>query len=174
MRERQPVPVIVWNHRWEHDKDPDLFFSTLYGLKAEGVDFRLIVLGKSFRQGPKVFAEAREVLSDRIIHFGHVRSRSDYLAILSRTDIVVSPARHEFFGLAVLEAVRAGCRPLLPRRLVYPELFSDEFLYDEHELRARLRTLLTRGRLARKQARDLTERFGWQQLSPSYEEWLTI
>jgi len=169
-----PVPVIAWNHRWEHDKDPDLFFTTLYGLKAEGVDFRLMVLGESFRQGPKVFAEAREILSDRIIHFGHVPSRTDYLALLARADIVVSTARHEFFGLAVLEAVRAGCRPLLPRRLVYPELFNDEFLYDDHELGARLRGLLSRGRLPREQAREMTERFSWRQLSPSYEEWLTL
>jgi len=133
-----------------------------------------MVLGESFRQGPKVFAEAREILADRIIHFGHVRSRTDYLALLARADIVVSTARHEFFGLSVLEAVRAGCRPLLPRRLVYPELFDDEFLYDDHELGARLRTLLRQARLPREQALELTERFSWRQLAPSYEEWLTL
>ena len=34
----------------------------------------------------------------------------------------VSTARHEFYGLAVREAIAAGCHPLLPRRVVYPEL----------------------------------------------------
>lgn len=170
-RRANPVPVIVWNHRWEHDKDPDLFFTTLYQLQAEGVAFRLLVLGESFRQAPAVFAEARELLADRIIHFGHVPARADYLTLLTEADIIVSTARHEFFGLAVLEAVRAGCRPLLPRRLVYPELFDDEFLYDDQELAARLRALLPRGRLTRGQASSLTKRFDWRQLGASYEEW---
>ena len=172
-RAANQVPVIVWNHRWEHDKDPGLFFTTLYELKAAGADFRLMVLGESFKQGPRVFAEAREILSDRIIHFGHVPSRTEYLTLLAQADIVVSTARHEFFGLSVLEAVRAGCRPLLPRRLVYPELFADEFLFEDHELGARLRTLLSQGRLPQKQALELTERFSWQQLHPNYETWLT-
>ncbi len=171
--EVNPVPVIVWNHRWEYDKDPDLFFTTLYALKAEGVAFRLIVLGESFRQSPKVFVEARQVLADRIIHFGHVQSRAEYLAWLVRADIVVSTARHEFFGISVLEAVRAGCCPLLPRRLVYPELFADDFLYDDHELGTRLRFFLEKRRLPRQQAHELTERFSWPRLRPRYEEWLT-
>ena len=167
------VPVVVWNHRWEHDKDPEFFFRTLYALQAEGVSFRLIVLGESFRQSPKIFIEAQKLLADRIIHFGHVQSRAEYLAWLVRADIVVSTARHEFFGLSVMEAVRAGCRPLLPRRLVYPELFPDTFLYDDRELGVRLRSFLKKGRLTRQQACELTERFSWTSVRPRYEEWLT-
>jgi len=168
-----PVPVIVWNHRWEHDKDPDLFFTTLFDLHAQGVPFRLMVMGEAFRERPAIFARARELLADRIDHFGHLPSRAAYLATLSQADIVVSTARHEFFGLSVLEAVRAGCRPLVPRRLVYPELFGPEDLYDDHELTERLRAMLGQGRLPRAQALKLTERFAWQQLLPHFDEWLT-
>ena len=37
------VPLILWNHRWEYDKDPESFFAALYLLADEGVDFRLAV-----------------------------------------------------------------------------------------------------------------------------------
>lgn len=171
-RQANPAPVIVWNHRWEHDKDPELFFHTLYALQEEGAAFQVIVLGESFRQRPRVFAEAAQVLAGRVLHMGYLPSRSAYLACLARADLVVSTARHEFFGLAVLEAVRAGCRPLLPRRLVYPELFSDEFLYDDQDFAARLRAFLQgERRLTRQQAVDMTERFSWRRLRPRYEEW---
>jgi len=60
-------PVLVWNHRWEHDKNPELFFNTLYALAEQGVPFGLIALGESFRSQPPVFAQARERLAERII-----------------------------------------------------------------------------------------------------------
>ncbi len=173
-RKSAQVPIIVWNHRWEHDKDPEFFFQTLFALKAEGVSFRLIVLGESFRQRPKIFAEAQQILADKILHFGYVSSRSEYLAWLARADLVVSTARHEFFGISVLEAVRAGCCPLLPRRLAYPEFFTDEFLYDDHEFAARLRFFLEHKRLPQQQAKDLTDPFSWQHLRKRYEEWLAL
>ena len=42
--------------------------------------------------------------------------------MLAAADIVLSTALHEFQGLAVLEAIAAGCLPAVPDRLVYPEL----------------------------------------------------
>ena len=46
----------------------------------------------------------------------------EYAALLWAADLVVSTAIHEFFGVAVVEAIYCGCRPVLPWRLSYPEL----------------------------------------------------
>lgn len=168
------TPVIIWNHRWEHDKDPEFFFETLFELEKQGLNFNLIVLGQSFAKQPPIFDAAKKRLAGRIIHFGYVRSRRDYLRFLLSGDFVVSTARHEFFGMAVLEAVRAGCRPLLPCRLSYPEIFAKEFLYKEGELQARLADLLQNGtRLERKRGVSLTEPFSWSALADKYQDWLT-
>jgi len=167
------TPVIIWNHRWEHDKDPDFFFETLFELEEQGLNFNLIVLGQSFAKQPAIFRAAKKRLAGRIIHFGYVRSRRDYLQLLHSGDFVVSTARHEFFGIAVLEAVRAGCRPLLPCRLSYQEIFAKEFLYKEGEFQARLADLLQNGtRLAGKRARSLTEPYSWPALADMYIKWL--
>ena len=54
-------------------------------------------------------------------------SARGYRDILATCDIVVSTANQETFGLAILEAVLAGCRPILPNRLSYPEVIPVEF-----------------------------------------------
>jgi hypothetical protein len=46
----------------------------------------------------------------------------------------------------VMEAVFCGARPLLPRRLVYPELYPEECLYgDDADFTDALRALLVSG-----------------------------
>lgn len=166
-------PVIVWNHRWEHDKNPERFVQALVELERRGVDFRLIVLGESFRDVPACFARIREVYAARLLHFGFVPAWRDYLALLTQGDLVVSTALHEFYGIAVIEAVRAGCRPLLPNRLSYPELFDGEFLYDEDEFVEKFAgVLLHMPRLSEEEAERLTDRFSWPRLAPAYREWL--
>ncbi|MBU0729533.1 MAG: DUF3524 domain-containing protein [Proteobacteria bacterium] len=166
-------PVILWNHRWEHDKQPEIFFEALYSLDQKGFDFKLIVAGESFKQSPAVFKQAENLLAKRILHFGHARSRKEYVELLRHSDIVVSTANHEFFGIAVIEAVRAGCRPLLPGRLSYPELFPAEFLYDaDEDFQEALISTLAKGRLSKDNAHELTERFSWNCLADQYREWL--
>ena len=163
-----PHPVVVWNHRWEHDKNPERFFGALYELDRRGIDFGLIVLGQSFQRQPDIFEKAREGLSPRLIHFGTVPSRQEYGKWLKKGDIVVSTATHEFFGMAVLEAVRAGCRPLLPNRLSYPENFPDGFLYNDEIFVDRFIETLGRARLSLEDCRRLTEKFSWESLANDY------
>ncbi|MBI4826393.1 MAG: DUF3524 domain-containing protein [Nitrospirae bacterium] len=172
---RSGIPVILWNHRWEHDKCPEIFFKALYELDKEGIDFRLVILGESFQRSPNIFNEAKGILPHRILHSGYVDSRQDYCRWLKMCDIVVSTAAHEFFGISVLEAVRAGCRPLLPNRLSYPEIFPEEFLYGEKDLVKRLRGLvLKKKRLSAEESKRITEPHSWARLAHDYEEWLTF
>jgi glycosyltransferase involved in cell wall biosynthesis len=167
-------PVVLWNHRWEHDKNPELFFEALFDLDREGVDFKVVVLGEAFHRRPPVFDEAEKRLSHRILHFGYAGSRRDYARWLNRGDIAVSTARHEFFGIAVIEAVRAGCRPLLPKRLSYPEMFPGEFLYErEEDFARRLKEeVLGKKRLTREKAVRLTAAYSWDALAPAYKAWI--
>jgi hypothetical protein len=76
----------------------------------------------------------RDLLGDKIAHYGWAEP-DDYCALLRSSDIVISTAHHEFFGIAITEAIYAGAFPILPNRLVYPERipsrFHDKCLYDD-------------------------------------------
>ncbi len=127
---KSPGPLhIAWVGRWEHDKRPDVFFTALRLLKEAGIPFRLSCLGQTFREEPPAFVEARSVFKDEIEQFGFLPAREKYLAALGRCDLVVSTAAHEFFGVALLEAVSAGCIPVVPDRLVYPEIYPEDCRY---------------------------------------------
>lgn len=144
-RDGRPL-TILWNHRWEFDKQPEVFFRALARLAAEKLDFRVHVVGENFQVKPKPFLAAREALAARIATFGHLPERGDYIRVLWDADVVVSTAIQEFFGIAVMEAAYCGAFPLLPRRLVYPELYPPANLYEsDAELTDRLRTLVAAG-----------------------------
>ncbi len=168
-----PVPVIVWNHRWEHDKNPDIFFNALRELEDGGLDFRLILLGQSFSFIPDCFKDAQVRYKDKILHCGFAASYSDYVSLLKRGDIVVSTSLHEFFGIAIIEALRAGCLPVLPARLSYPELFENKFLYDEGKLVESLKDAISsRPCPDPVEVKRLTDKFSWNTLAGRYKKWL--
>lgn len=126
-------PIILWNHRWEHDKDPATFFDVLSALAKQGLGFRLAILGEQFARVPPVFEAARGQFAEQIVQYGFVSSRTEYQNWLKRAAIVVSTAKQENFGISVVEAIGHGCLPLLPDRLSYPEIlpsaYQDRFLY---------------------------------------------
>jgi len=141
------IPLIIWNHRWEFDKNPETFFNVLFKLNIENIPFQLAVLGESYKKQPPIFAEAEKILKDNIIHSGFIESYSDYIQILAKGDIIISTANQENYGIAVIEAILAGCFPLLPNRLSYPELipleYHSECLYNnENDLELSIKRVL--------------------------------
>ncbi len=119
-------PVILWNHRWEEDKNPQLFLDSMIALHQQGYDFSVAITGENFQQEPVLFQTAREQLGDKIIQLGYIESFDDYARLLWQADYVVSTAYQEFFGIAVCEAIYCNCIPILPNRLNYPNLLTEE------------------------------------------------
>ncbi|MEO0424501.1 MAG: DUF3524 domain-containing protein [Pseudomonadota bacterium] len=149
-------PVLLWNHRWEHDKAPEVFFSALARLQARGVPFRVAVAGERFRTSPAIFEQAHKSLGERVVHWGYLPTREAYEALLRRSHLAVSTARQEFFGVSMLEAVAHGARPLVPDRLAYRELYPAPFRYQEEELASALEQLCrawVRGEITLREAR---------------------
>ncbi|GAB7028370.1 tRNA-queuosine alpha-mannosyltransferase domain-containing protein [Geotalea toluenoxydans] len=168
-------PLVLWNHRWEYDKNPEGFFGVLERLAARNLDFEVAVLGENFSNAPGVFHEARERLGARIIQFGFAKSFAEYARWLWEADILPVTSYHDFFGASVVQAVYCGCLPLLPKRLAYPEHLPDElhgqFFYDgETELEVKLEGLLKVAHPSTEMLRDAVSRYDWQVMAGVYDE----
>lgn len=139
------IPRIVWNHRWEYDKNPELFFDTLMKLDKEDVAFELILLGERTSKYPRIFDEATKVLDSKIVHAGYVETKDEYYQLLQSAHLAPTTSIQDFFGISVVEAMANGCTPLLPERLAYPEHLSVEtfpqlFYKTDKEFYAKLKT----------------------------------
>lgn len=169
---QQTVPQrIVWNHRWEYDKNPDDFFAVLFALSDAGVAFELAVLGQRFRQVPAIFAEAEQRLSRHIVAWGP-QPEDAYRELLNSANIVVSTTWHEFQGLAIMEAAQRGALPLVPDRLCFPALYPPAYRYDgtREGLYARLFEWLTEP-IARPAPLDTTD-WEWPAWREAYRQLL--
>ncbi len=169
-------PLVLWNHRWEYDKNPEEFFAALFLLADRGLEFEVAVLGESYRRSPAIFDEARRRLGDRVVQFGYAKDFAEYAAWLWRADLLPVTSIHDFFGASVVQAMHCGCRPLLPRRLAYPEHLPEKererFLYEGFdELVERLGRMLGAGeRRCSGEVGAFVARYDWGHLAPVYDE----
>lgn len=171
-------PLIIWNHRWEFDKNPEDFFGALDAVDRQGIDFRLALLGENFQMVPKPFLAARERYGDRLVQYGYVHSREAYQSLLNQGSVAVSTANQENFGISMVEAIRCGCLPLVPDRLAYPEVlpraYHADFLYrDQADLIQKLTTLLTNSANFESQRRGLMAamgRYAWENVIGAYDD----
>ena len=168
-------PVILWNSRWEYDKNPSAFFAALEALEARGVDFRVIVAGEHTDPQAPEFVAARARLAPRTVAWGYAPD-DRYRRLLWQADIVVSTAIQEFFGIGVVEAMYCGCVPILPRRLSYPELLPPAYhtlcLYEDQDdlvekLHAAIRDL---AQLRQRDFRSVAAQYDWQRIAPRYDQ----
>lgn len=145
-RTERSAPRVLWNQRWDHDKNPHAVFSALVQMAEEGVAFSVALAGQNQRPDNPDFAWVHEQLGDRIDHHGYL-PHGEYQQLLLSSDVVISAADHEFFGIAIVEALAAGAVPVLPTRLSFPELIAPQWhpnaLYADGDLRHRLRAVLT-------------------------------
>ncbi len=174
-KEKESDPVILWNHRWEYDKRPKAFFKQLFRLQEKGIGFKLVVLGEQNDVNPPIFEEAKEKLSEQILHWGYSEDFETYARWLWRADILPVTSNQDFFGGSVVEAMYCNCHPILPNRLAYPNHFPSEikrdYLYEEGKLELRLETAIKYVMNERKvDYQSLVKKYDWKEMIEVYDE----
>tara|TARA_B100001093_G_scaffold516225_1_gene594521 strand:- start:753 stop:1751 length:999 start_codon:yes stop_codon:yes gene_type:complete len=170
------TPLILWNHRWEYDKNPESFFRVLKKVQEEGSDFGLVILGENFSKSPTVFEKIKKELSNHIAQWGYVDSFKEYSEWLWKSDIMPVTSNQEFFGASVMEAIYCGVWPILPSRLSYPELIpikyhSDNIYSSEDELNEKiLFAIKNQEILQRSKLNAIPKQFDWKVIASEYDQ----
>lgn len=127
---------VIWNHRWEYDKGPELLLQIIRHCCEQGLPVRFHIVGQQFREQPEQFAEIDRLLDEFSESAGMTRGafgflpEVEYRELLAQGDVVLSTALHDFQGLAIQEACLSGCSPLAPNALAYPEYLPETCLYE--------------------------------------------
>lgn len=170
-------PLIVWNHRWEEEKNPAVFFSALYSLMERNISFRVAITGENLQQHPAEFAEARARLGKHLIQYGYLPDFASYARLLWEANYVVSTSFQDFFGGSIAEAIYCGCIPILPQRLNYPYLVPHSLhsacLYQGKSPRGLLIAHLTAGQTVDiATLKGYIDQYDWSRIVKAYDDTL--
>ncbi len=174
-KEENEVPILLWNHRLEYDKNPEAFYEALCFLKEEQVDFQLIVLGENYKNSPPVFDQLKADFKKEIIHFGYAKGFETYARFLWKADILPVTNNQDFFGGSIVEAIYCHCQPLLPNRLAYsehipPSLQETYFYSDPSDFHQKLKHAVLNFKPNNNQLlSDFVARYDWSILAPHYD-----
>jgi glycosyltransferase involved in cell wall biosynthesis len=94
--------VIVFTHRLNDDKQPDIFRDLVNHLPDDW---------------------------GYVITQDHNYTKEEYYEVLGRSKIAFSCSLHENLGIGMAEATMCGCVPVMPGRASYPEIYRREFIY---------------------------------------------
>ena len=169
-------PLILWNLRWEYDKNPEAFIASLKKLYEEGAQFNFAVTGENSPKDSEAIKSQFGKLSEFIVSSGYL-PRTEYISLLSKTDVVVSSSIHEFFGISIVEALSAGVIPVLPKRLSYPEIVPEQWhdfvFYSDDAMTDYLREVLKDLENYKKNISGLGKamrRFDWGEVIKVYDD----
>jgi glycosyltransferase involved in cell wall biosynthesis len=82
--------LVLWNHRWEFDKSPEMFARVIRKVAEAGVEFELAIAGDPGDNPSPALSDLRDTLGGRVVHCGYLRSRAAYARLLWKADVVVS------------------------------------------------------------------------------------
>lgn len=174
------APLVLWNQRLEFDKNPESFITLLVELADAGVPFRVALCGERFGRPSEDWEAGVARLGERVIHNGYAEEAL-YRRLLWEATVTISTAAHEYFGIAILEAVYCRTLPLLPARLSYPELIpaayhADCLYHGRPDLKRRLEWALTdpvAARLVAGRLAPAAAAYDWRVIAPRYDATLT-
>ena len=168
-------PTILWNHRWEHDKNPIAFRNILMRLSSEKIDFNCILLGKNNQKKSGFFDNINQTLKEHIIFSDYCDNFGEYAKYLWLSDIILVTSIQDFFGISIAEAVYCDTFPLLPKRLSYPEIYdfklNKQFFYKcENDAFNKLRSIICKNTFKKINGKKFVKNFDWNNMIKKYDE----
>jgi len=143
-------------------------------LKNKNIDFNVAFLGECFNKTPDVFLKAKKHLKNNIVHFGYVEDQAEYIDWLYKADIIPVTSHHDFFGVSIVQAICAGCTPLLPKRLSYPEIlpikqYPDNFYSNQKDFILKLEEMILNPKKYTS-PKEAISKFDWPNIISDYNE----
>jgi alpha-1,3-mannosyltransferase len=165
--------------RLSKNKRIDLLLETFAELKKKGIGFRLLVVGKDFEgllAGLKT--RARELGIGKETEFFPDASDKELLSLLSSSEFFVSASSFEGFGIAAIEAMAAGCIPILNDIPCFKDFVNDGksgFIADFFEPKKAAEKIMSILQLGKKRlaavsaaARYSAQRFSFEKKIPQF------
>lgn len=122
-------PVYISVGRMIAYKDPLRVLDIFLKAEEDNPGARLIYIGDGILREEFLRRCGEPDLKDRVLYFPRV-SFAEIARAYASADYFVSGCDTEGFGLAAIESLMCGCRPVLPRSGAFPEIFRDaSFFY---------------------------------------------
>lgn len=119
------VPVLLWNQRWSWDKGTDAWMDLVDGILEQDIPAKFVVLGESKGRLPDGWEAMRNKMGSRCLHWGFANSKADYVQWLWRSTAAPLAPKQEYFGLAMVEAMRCEVMPWVPESHAYTETMPE-------------------------------------------------
>ena len=102
------VPLLLWNQRWSWDKGTDSWMDLVHGILEQDIPAKFVVLGESKGRLPDGWEAMRDKMGSRCLQWGFANSKANYVQWLWRSTVAPLAPKQEYFGLAMVEAMRCG------------------------------------------------------------------
>lgn len=168
---------ILWNHRWEHDKNPDSFFYAMKELIKDGLNLKICLAGERNKKIPESFNSFIKEYPNNV-KSSHLLSKDEYFEALRWAHFCPNTSTQDFFGISLIEAMSYGVIPIVPDRMAFPEHFESieigpKLLYKEDsEILDIMKSLMVREDLPliSQSCQDISHQYLWNHLAQRYLE----
>lgn len=157
-------PLILWNHRWDDDKNPQEFLKLILELKQRNFLFELALLGD-------IKHDLLNEFPSELIKYHGFQERDQYHEVLAEADILPVTSLHDFFGISVVEAILADLKVFVPDRMAYHEHFTkheytDAMYTDQDTL---IDKIINYKSYSFTESKQLCHRYFWNELIGKYD-----